>query len=141
TPEERERVGRMYAPARNDVERGLGRLVSPPPLAIFCKSKACSEYFGGTSGRSATLVPGRRMPGATYVPGPRLTVLILRVDDVARSYLAHEMAHAEVGAWVRRFGAPRLVELLRKVRDGASFADVYGPMQTQGPSEVPTVLV
>ncbi len=208
TPEERERVGRMYAPARNDVERGLGPLVSPPPLAIFCKTKACSDYFAGSSARSATLVPGRRPPGATYVPGPRLTVLILRVDEPARGYLAHEMAHVEVGtrlpfprlpawfheglaaavgdaphcaapvrgvddlrrldtlaawgeytghrstqeptycqaraevdAWVHRFGAPRVVELMRKVRDGASFDEVYGPLQTQGPSEVPTVLV
>src|SRR5262249_7091985 len=45
-------------------------------------------------------------------------------------------ARAEVDAWVRRSGKARLFELFGKVRDGVSFEEAYGPMQTQAPGPI-----
>jgi hypothetical protein len=209
TPEERARVAGAYGPARDDVTRGLGPLESPPPVAILCKTDACGVYFGGTARRSSTVAPGGRLTGATYVAGPRLTIVVLGADEGARGILAHETVHAEldvrlrharapqwfheglaalvggapscagqeargiddlrrldenaawvdytnttnimgptycqaraeVDAWLRHAGKPALFDLLGKVRDGASFEDAYGSMQTQRPGAIPTVVV
>jgi hypothetical protein len=205
---DRERVARFYDSARADVERGLGPLESAPPLALFCKTEACATYFGGVHHRSRVLPPGRRAEGAGYVAGPRVTILILRVDEKARGVLAHERVHvevmtrlgrahrptwfdeglaafvggeptceaqmragiddlrrletgaawseytnipgtmeptycqarAEVAAWQERSGPGGLVELLRKVRAGAAFGDVYGAMQSQPATPPDTVI-
>ena len=210
TPDERARVARLYAASLDDVARGLGPLESAAPLAVLCKTRACSEHFVGTHMRSTVIAPGHRATGAAYVGGARVTIAIIRIDDAARGVLAHERVHveahvrlghgrvptwfneglavvvggeptcaghedvkgiddlrrlvhdaawadytntantmeatycqarAEVGAWLRRAGKVGLLDLIARVRDGASFDDVYGPMQTQGGGPLPTVVV
>src|SRR6185437_9697480 len=83
-----------------------GPLESPPPIAIVCGSDACRTFFGGINKRSWTLAPGRALPGAGYVAGPRGAILVLGKRDRVRAVLAHETVHYEEHFRLRGAFAP-----------------------------------
>jgi hypothetical protein len=104
---DRERLVRDYGAAVARVEAALGPLRGVHPLAIFCQSDPCKLYFAGPQRRSWTLRPGDREPGAPFVAGARLTVLVMRADPGARDVLGHELVHAELSQRLRGAHLPQ----------------------------------
>jgi hypothetical protein len=79
------------------VAEALGPLESAIPVAIFCKSDSCRDYFAGPTRRSLVRAPGERLAGATYVPKDRLTIILVHVNAIANT-LVHELVHVELMA-------------------------------------------
>jgi len=50
-------------------------------------------------------------------------------------------ARAEVAIWVNKHGARALLDLLERVGAGAEFDAAYGPLTTQPPGPIPTLIV
>lgn len=75
-----------------------GVKVSAQPDIILCKTQPCRAFFLGTGG-AATVSPGARWAGATYIT-PRVSTMMIYTSFVnyGRETLVHELAHAEMYA-------------------------------------------
>ncbi|MFT3838775.1 MAG: hypothetical protein QM723_17480 [Myxococcaceae bacterium] len=94
--EERAHLVADLRTGREQLAQKLGPLVTEPPLAIFCKTKACGLDFAGPSQRSWTFNKGSATPNGFIAP--KTTVVVLRVDDGALGFAMHEQTHGELYA-------------------------------------------